>query len=122
MSHTLVSPCTVNGICRNDQEHHRYLVRALTPYYFLAHLVDFPVSLHDGWTPDGRSSNANGLTQGGSNADNVLGDAFVKGLDTHPSINWTLGWEAMARPISLSIIFWVPKLNVYCLRRSTTPK
>ena len=74
----------------------------------LAPLIDFPVrvrvSLHDGWTPDGRSSNANGLTQGGSNADNVLGDAFVKGLDTYPSINWTLGWEAMARTISSSIV------------------
>ena len=81
----------------------------------LAPLADFHVpvrvSLHDGWTPDGRSSNANGITQGGSNADNVLGDAFVKGLDSYPSINWTLGWEAMARPISLSIVI----LKLICI-------
>ncbi|KAL8637545.1 MAG: hypothetical protein Q9228_005193 [Teloschistes exilis] len=33
---------------------------------------------HDGYMPDGRSSNFNGRTQGGSNADNVLADAYVK--------------------------------------------
>lgn len=67
-------------------------------------MTDIALSAHDGWTPDGRSSNANGLAQGGSDADNVLGDAFVKGLDTHPSINWTLGWEAMVRPTHLLCI------------------
>ncbi|MBY8828019.1 GH92 family glycosyl hydrolase [Hephaestia mangrovi] len=35
---------------------------------------------HDGWLPDGRSGNINGRTQGGSNADVVIADAFVKGL------------------------------------------
>lgn len=35
---------------------------------------------HDGWLPDGRSGNVNGRTQGGSNADVVIADAFVKGL------------------------------------------
>lgn len=35
----------------------------------------------DGFMPDARSGNANGRTQGGSNADIVLADACVKGLD-----------------------------------------
>ena len=36
---------------------------------------------HDGFLPDARSGNANGRTQGGSNAEIVLADAFVKGLE-----------------------------------------
>lgn len=35
----------------------------------------------DGYMPDARSGNANGRTQGGSNAEIVLADAFVKGLE-----------------------------------------
>lgn len=42
--------------------------------------------------PDGRSGNYNGLVQGGSNADNVLADAYVKNL---PGINWTEAYQAM---------------------------
>lgn len=43
--------------------------------------------------PDARSSNFNGRVQGGSNADNVLADAFVKGV--RGSINWEDGFSAM---------------------------
>jgi putative alpha-1,2-mannosidase len=43
--------------------------------------------------PDARSSNFNGRVQGGSNADNVLADAFVKGV--RGAINWTDGFAAM---------------------------
>jgi len=43
--------------------------------------------------PDGRSHNNNGRVQGGSNADNVLADAYVKGLQG--GINWTDGYLAM---------------------------
>jgi predicted alpha-1,2-mannosidase len=35
---------------------------------------------HEGWLPDARSGNYNGRTQGGSNAEFVLTDAFVKGV------------------------------------------
>jgi putative alpha-1,2-mannosidase len=45
--------------------------------------------------PDGRSGNWNGLVQGGSNADNVLADAYVKGL--RGAINWTDGYLAMKK-------------------------
>ncbi|GIJ87566.1 hypothetical protein Asppvi_006476 [Aspergillus pseudoviridinutans] len=48
---------------------------------------------HQGFLPDGRSGNYNGLVQGGSNADNVLADAYVKGL--RGAINWTDGYAAM---------------------------
>lgn len=35
---------------------------------------------HDGWLPDCRMSLCRGFTQGGSNADNILTDAYVKNL------------------------------------------
>jgi predicted alpha-1,2-mannosidase len=47
----------------------------------------------EGFMPDGRSGNWNGLVQGGSNADNVLADAYIKGL--RGAINWTAGYQAM---------------------------
>ncbi|KAL4796892.1 glycosyl hydrolase family 92-domain-containing protein [Aspergillus venezuelensis] len=48
---------------------------------------------HSGFLPDGRSGNWNGLVQGGSDADNVLADAYVKGL--RGAVNWTDGYTAM---------------------------
>jgi putative alpha-1,2-mannosidase len=43
--------------------------------------------------PDARSSNYNGRVQGGSNADNVLADAYIKGV--RGAINWEDGFSAM---------------------------
>lgn len=50
---------------------------------------------HERFMPDGRSSNYNGRVQGGSNADNILADAYVKGLGKDGSINWTAGYQAV---------------------------
>ncbi|KAF1978232.1 putative alpha-1,2-mannosidase [Bimuria novae-zelandiae CBS 107.79] len=55
---------------------------------------------HQGYMPDGRSGNDNGLTQGGSNADNVLADAYVKGL--RGDINWKDGYAAMVKDAEVS--------------------
>ncbi|KAL4912390.1 glycosyl hydrolase family 92-domain-containing protein [Aspergillus aurantiobrunneus] len=49
----------------------------------------------DGYLPDGRSSNYNGRTQGGSNADNVLADAYVKGV--RGAVDWNDGYRAMVK-------------------------
>jgi predicted alpha-1,2-mannosidase len=46
---------------------------------------------HDHYLPDGRSGHCNGRTQGGSNADIVLADAFLRGL---PGIDWKTALEA----------------------------
>ncbi|KAJ0383251.1 hypothetical protein COL922a_010870 [Colletotrichum nupharicola] len=51
--------------------------------------------VHVGWLPDCRMSLCKGLTQGGSNADNVLADAYVKGIND--GIDWDLGYEAMVK-------------------------
>lgn len=48
----------------------------------------------DGYMPDARSGNSNGRTQGGSNAEIVLADAFVKGLK---GIDWEEALLAMIK-------------------------
>lgn len=58
---------------------------------FIRSLID--IWRHDGFMPDARSSNFNGRVQGGSNADNVLADAFVKGV--RGAINWEDGFAAI---------------------------
>ncbi|KAF1831836.1 alpha-1,2-mannosidase family protein [Decorospora gaudefroyi] len=58
---------------------------------FIRSLID--IWRHDGFMPDARSSNYNGRVQGGSNADNVLADAYIKGV--RGSIDWEDGFSAM---------------------------
>nr|WP_321412203.1 GH92 family glycosyl hydrolase [uncultured Carboxylicivirga sp.] len=52
----------------------------------------------DGYMPDARSGNSNGRTQGGSNGEVVIADAFVKGLK---GINYKLALEAMLKDATI---------------------
>jgi predicted alpha-1,2-mannosidase len=49
---------------------------------------------HEDWLPDARSGNYTGRTQGGSNAEFVLADAYVKHL---PGIDWKEAYSAMLK-------------------------
>ena len=49
---------------------------------------------HDGYMPDARSGNWNGRTQGGSNAEIVIADAFAKGMK---GIDYELALQAMIK-------------------------
>jgi predicted alpha-1,2-mannosidase len=60
-------------------------------------LVD--VYRHDGWLPDGRSGNFNGRTQGGSDAEFVIVDAYLKGL---PGIDWETAYKGMIKDAEVS--------------------
>jgi len=62
----------------------------------LRSLVD--IYRHDGWLPDGRSGNSNGRTQGGSNADVMFADAYVKGLK---GIDYATALEGMEKNASV---------------------
>ena len=53
-------------------------------------LVD--IYQHEGYMPDSRSGNHTGRTQGGSNCDMVIADAFLKGL---PGIDYEKAYDAM---------------------------
>jgi len=54
---------------------------------------------NEGYMHDARSSNYNGRRQGGSNADNILGDAYVKGV--RDAVNWTAGYESMLKDVKV---------------------
>lgn len=49
----------------------------------------------EGWLPDCRMDLCKGFTQGGSNADVVLADTFVKGFTD--GIDWETGYEAVVK-------------------------
>ncbi|KAI0124094.1 family 92 glycosyl hydrolase [Xylariales sp. AK1849] len=55
---------------------------------------------HEGKLPDCRMTFSKGITQGGSNADILLADAFVKGLQD--SIDWDLGYESVVSDAEVS--------------------
>jgi len=54
---------------------------------------------HEGYMPDARSGNDNGRTQGGSNCDIVITDAFVKGLK---GIDYETAYQAMIKNAEIS--------------------
>ena len=60
-------------------------------------LVD--IYRHDGFLPDARSGNYNGRTQGGSNAEFMITDAYVKGLK---GINWADAYAAEVHDAEVS--------------------
>ncbi|KAB8336990.1 hypothetical protein FH972_021294 [Carpinus fangiana] len=59
---------------------------------------------HQGWLPDCRMSLCKGYTQGGSNADNILADAYIKGLED--GINWEDGYAAVVKDATVEPYDW----------------
>lgn len=59
---------------------------------------------HEGWLPDCRMTLCKGYTQGGSNADVVLADGYVKGLKD--GINWDKGYEAVVKDAEVEPYDW----------------
>ncbi|KAJ8104523.1 hypothetical protein ONZ43_g7808 [Nemania bipapillata] len=58
---------------------------------------------HEGWLPDCHMSLCNGWTQGGSNADVVLVDAYVKNLT---GIDWELALKAIIQDAEVEPLEW----------------
>jgi putative alpha-1,2-mannosidase len=59
---------------------------------------------HLGWLPDCRMTLNKGFTQGGSNADNVLGDAYLKGISD--GIDWESGYSAVIKDAEVEPYDW----------------
>lgn len=59
---------------------------------------------NDGWLPDCRMSLSRGYSQGGSNADNVLADAYLKGISD--GIDWNKGYEAVKKDAEVEPFDW----------------
>ncbi|KAH6653020.1 glycoside hydrolase family 92 protein [Truncatella angustata] len=58
----------------------------------------------EGWLPDCHMTFCKGYTQGGSNADVVLADAFIKGLTDN--IDWAVGYEAVIKDAEIEPFDW----------------
>ncbi|KAH6647517.1 family 92 glycosyl hydrolase [Truncatella angustata] len=76
-----------------DPDEQTRMVRALLDIY-----------KHEGYLPDCRMSFSQGYTQGGSNADVVLADAFVKNLTA--GIDWNLAYEAVTKDAEVEPSDW----------------
>lgn len=63
----------------------------------------------EGWLPDCRMDLCKGYTQGGSNADIVLADTFLKGFTD--GIDWDTGYEAVLKDAQGSTIFPLPEMS-----------
>ncbi|CAG8984009.1 hypothetical protein HYALB_00009018 [Hymenoscyphus albidus] len=59
---------------------------------------------HTGYLPDCRMSLCKGYTQGGSNADVVLADAYIKGISE--GIDWETGYAAVVKDAEVEPFFW----------------
>ena len=59
---------------------------------------------HLGWLPDCRMSLSKGFTQGGSNADVVFADLYVKNVTT--GIDWNLAYEAVVNDAENEPLDW----------------
>ncbi|WP_345947618.1 GH92 family glycosyl hydrolase [Mucilaginibacter sp. PAMB04274] len=66
-----------------DQKRQEDIIRSLIDIYN-----------HEGYMPDARSGNDNGLIQGGTNSDMLIADALAKKL---PNIDYAKAYEAMAK-------------------------
>lgn len=59
---------------------------------------------HEGYLPDCRMSLCKGFTQGGSNADTLLVDSYLKGISD--GVNWTTGYEALIKDAEVEPLNW----------------
>jgi len=57
-----------------------------------------------GWLPDCRMTLSKGYTQGGSNADIILADAYIKGIEG--GINWNDGYAAVVKDAEVEPFDW----------------
>ncbi|KAF7187126.1 putative secreted glycosidase [Pseudocercospora fuligena] len=85
------------------------LITLLDPLHqikMIRSLID--IYRHEGWLPDCRMSLCKGFTQGGSNADVVLADTYVKmkQLAADHGVDWTLGYEAVQKDAEAEPPIW----------------
>ncbi|OTA55891.1 glycoside hydrolase family 92 protein [Hypoxylon sp. EC38] len=59
---------------------------------------------YEGWLPDCRMTFSKGYTQGGSNADVILADGYIKGINA--GIDWDTGYEAVVKDAEVEPFDW----------------
>ncbi|KAJ7745384.1 glycosyl hydrolase family 92-domain-containing protein [Mycena olivaceomarginata] len=91
---TYISPTNITGDNPLWSKLHRAVLGQDT---FRAEVIRALIDIyrHTGFLPDCRMSLDKGFTQGGSNADSLLADSFVKGITA--GIDWQTGFAAMLK-------------------------
>jgi len=109
--HSFLQPTNKTGEFKNWEENKIYFddyyaiwdtFRTLHPLLLLidtkkqVEIINSMLNIYEkeGYMPDGRSGNCNGLTQGGSNCDIIIADAFVKKVK---GIDYNKGFKAMIK-------------------------
>ncbi|RFU33211.1 hypothetical protein B7463_g3124, partial [Scytalidium lignicola] len=77
------------------------LVDPLAQSRMVRSLID--IYRHEGYLPDCRMSLCKGLTQGGSNADVIIAEAYLKHI---PGIDWNTGYEAVVKDAEVEPLNW----------------
>lgn len=62
------------------------------------------LSRKQGWLPDCRMSLCKGFTQGGSNADVILVDSYLKNITQ--DVDWETGYEALIKDAEVEPLNW----------------
>jgi putative alpha-1,2-mannosidase len=81
------------------------LLTLMDPYsqtLMVRSLID--IYRHEGYLPDCRMSLCKGFTQGGSNADTLLVDSWLKGVED--GVDWETGYEAMIKDAEVEPANW----------------
>ncbi|KAB2581315.1 Six-hairpin glycosidase-like protein [Lasiodiplodia theobromae] len=81
------------------------LLTILDPYsqtQMIRTLID--IYRHEGWLPDCRMSLCKGFTQGGSNADVILVDSYLKNITQ--DVDWETGYEALIKDAEVEPLNW----------------
>lgn len=77
------------------------LIDPVSQTRMLQSLVD--IYRHEGYLPDCRMSLCKGHTQGGSNADTLLADAYLKGIT---DVDWQTAYEAVVKDAEVEPTNW----------------
>ncbi|SJX66353.1 uncharacterized protein SRS1_16674 [Sporisorium reilianum f. sp. reilianum] len=64
------------------------------------------IQKHEGWLPDCRMSTNQGFTQGGSNAEMMLSDSYVKGVLSGDTAFWEDALRAMLKDAQVEPVSW----------------
>ncbi|KAI1332619.1 glycoside hydrolase family 92 protein [Xylariaceae sp. FL0255] len=78
------------------------LVDPVSQTRMIRSLID--IYRHEGWLPDCRMSLCKGWTQGGSNADIVLVDSYLKNITE--GVDWATGYEAIVKDAEVEPQVW----------------
>ncbi|CAE6448540.1 unnamed protein product [Rhizoctonia solani] len=103
----ILSPCLYQSLCRYVEINCRYLVGDMMAIFQMDEGNCWVKPRYQGAYLYECSGNQNGRTQGGSDADNVLADAYIKGLNKVKTINWKDAYKAVQKDADV-----VPRRNI----------